>query len=183
MQELINRFLEIPLEYLVLIGILFLLVLITLISLSNTNKKLKKLKNKYNKFMNGLSDRNIEELLNMCIEDVNQVKQKNSDIELKINHIDRLLIQCIQKVGVVRFNAFDNVGSDLSFAIALLDNNDTGVVVSGIYARDSSSTYAKPVSKGKSNYPLSAEEIQAIDIAKKSNVERNYKEKIYVPED
>ncbi len=183
MQEFVQKFLDIPVEYLVLFGFLFLLVLITLVSLSNTNKKLKKLRLKYNKFMNGLSDRNIEELVNNCIDDVNKVKQKNSDIELKINNIDRLLIQCVQKVGIVRFNAFDNVGSDLSFSIALMDNNDTGVVISGIYARDSSSTYAKPVSKGKSNYPLSAEEIQAIDIAKKSNIERNYKEKIYVPED
>ena len=46
--------------------------------------------------------------------------------------------------------------------------------ISGIYARDSSSTYAKPVLSGKSKYSLSAEEIQAIDIARKTNIERNY---------
>jgi len=47
------------------------------------------------------------------------------------------------KVGVVRYNAFDDVGSDLSFSIALLDDNDNGVVISGIYSRESSTTYAK----------------------------------------
>jgi len=124
--------------------------------------------------MNGLSDRNMEELLETCLGSVNSVSAKNRDIELKMNEIERTILQCVQKVGIVRFNAFDNVGSDLSFSIALLDNNDSGVVLSGIYARDSSSTYAKPVSYGKSKYSLSAEEIQAIDIARKTNIERNY---------
>jgi hypothetical protein len=124
--------------------------------------------------MNGLSDRNMEELLEACISNTNAVSAKNRDIELKINGIERTVIQCVQKVGIIRFNAFDNVGSDLSFSIALLDNNDSGVVLSGIYARDSSSTYAKPVSSGKSKYSLSAEEIQAIDIARKTNIERGY---------
>ena len=124
--------------------------------------------------MNGLSDRNMEELLETCVSSVNSVSAKNRELELEINTIERTLLQCIQKVGIVRFNAFDNVGSDLSFAIALLDNNDSGVVISGIYARDTSSTYAKPVSTGKSKYTLSAEEIQAIDIAKKNNIGRNY---------
>jgi hypothetical protein len=124
--------------------------------------------------MNGLSDRNMEELLETCLANINSVSTKNKDIEVKINSIERNLFQCIQKVGIIRFNAFDNVGSDLSFAIALLDNNDSGIVLSGIYARDSSSTYAKPILSGKSKHSLSAEEIQAIDIAKKTNIERNY---------
>jgi hypothetical protein len=106
--------------------------------------------------MNGLSDRNMEELLETCLSTSNSVNAKNREIELQINNIERRLLQCIQKVGIVRFNAFDNVGSDLSFSIALLDNNDSGVVISGIYARDSSSTYAKPVVSGKSKYTLSA---------------------------
>jgi hypothetical protein len=124
--------------------------------------------------MNGLSDRNMEELLENCLSNSNSVSAKNREIELKINEIERNMIQCVQKVGIVRFNAFDNVGSDLSYSIALLDNNDTGIVLSGIYARDSSSTYAKPVLSGKSKYSLSAEEMQAIDIARKTNVERIY---------
>jgi hypothetical protein len=139
-------------------------------------KKTNRLKIKYKKFMSGLSDRNIEELLETCLNTTNSVSGKNKEIELQINNIERKLLQCIQKVGIVRFNAFDNVGSDLSFSVALLDNNDTGVVISGIYARESSSTYAKPVVSGKSKYTLSAEEIQAIDIAKKTNVERSYVE-------
>ena len=156
---------------------LFLLIFIIMI---RTNIRLKKLRAKYNRFMNGNADADmsIEELLEDCIEGINNVNNKNMEIENHINTIERNLMTCIQKVGVVRFNAFDNVGSDLSFSIALLDSNDSGVVLSGLYSRDSSSTYAKPVAAGKSKYPLSAEELKAIDIAKKVHWEKPYLDKM-----
>lgn len=174
MNDFINNILNLKFEILVLFAISFLFIIINCILLISNIKKTNRVKTKYNRFMNGLSDRNMEELLETCVSSVNSVSAKNRELELEINTIERTLLQCIQKVGIVRFNAFDNVGSDLSFAIALLDNNDSGVVISGIYARDTSSTYAKPVSTGKSKYTLSAEEIQAIDIAKKNNIGRNY---------
>lgn len=174
MNDFFNNILNLQFEIQFLFLVSFVFIIINCFLLISNIKKTKKLKTKYSRFMNGLSDRNIEELLDTCLNNLNAVNAKNKDIELKINDIERNLIQCIQKVGIIRFNAFDNVGSDLSFAIALLDNNDSGIVISGIYSRDSSSTYAKPIISGKSKYSLSAEEIQAIDIAKKTNIERNY---------
>lgn len=174
MNDFFNNVLNLNFEILVMFAACFILIIINCLLLFSNIKKTNRIKVKYNRFMNGLSDRNMEELLEKCLESVNFVNNKNREIELKINEIERNLIQCIQKVGIVRFNAFDNVGSDLSFSIALLDNNDSGIVVSGIYSRDSSSTYAKPVSSGKSRYTLSAEEIQAINIAKKTNIEKSY---------
>ena len=76
-----------------------------------------------------------------------------------------LLILLIQKVGVVRYNAFENTGSDLSFALALLDNKDNGIVLNGIFSRESSNLYAKPVISGKSSYSISEEEEKAIEKA------------------
>lgn len=164
-------------EILMVMVVNIIIFLILLILNLSTRSKLKKLKSKYSKFMNGLSDRNIEELLDTCIEGINSIEDKNKEIEKHINYIERNLLQCIQKVGVVRFNAFENVGSDLSFSIALLDNNETGLVISGIYSRDSSATYAKPIVNGKSRYVLSAEEVQALDLAIKSHGERLYTDK------
>lgn len=174
MNDFFNNVLNMQFEILILFAICFAFIIINCILLVSNIKKTNRIKTKYSRFMNGLSDRNMEELLETCIAGTNSVTSKNREIELKINEVERTLIQCVQKVGIVRFNAFDNVGSDLSFAIALLDNNDSGVVISGIYARDSSSTYAKPVMSGNSKYTLSAEEIQAIDIARKMNIEKNY---------
>jgi len=161
-------------ELLIIAGINFLLILILLIMTLSNRSKVKKLKARYEHFMRGLSDRNIEQLIDECIEKVNNVNEKNRDIEFQINRIERNLIHCVQKIGVVRFNAFDNVGSDLSFSVALLDCNDNGIVLSGLYSRDSSATFAKPVVNGNSTYPLSAEEIQAIDIARKTYREYPY---------
>jgi hypothetical protein len=152
----------------------FILVIIILILTLVNFTKIRRLKAKYKSFMSGSDAVNIEELLEECIKRVNNVNIKNKEIENKINGVERNVLNCIQKVGIVRYNAFDNVGSDLSFSIALLDSNDDGVVLSGLYSRESSSTYAKPISSGNSKYVLSAEEIKAIDVAKKIYNEKPY---------
>jgi len=171
MDELFN----ISYELIILIGVNFLILLILLLMIASLRKKIKKLNTKYHKFMNGLSGANIEEVLEDCIDKTNGVIEKNKELEYQLNTLKRNMYYCVQKVGVIRYNAFDDVGSDLSFSIALLDNNDDGVVLSSLYSRDSSSTYAKPVSAGKSKYALSAEEIKAIDLARKTHIS-NYSE-------
>jgi len=72
----------------------------------------------------------------------------------------------IQKVGIVRFNPFKEVGGDQSFSIALLDGDNSGVVITSLYAREENRVYAKPIKEGNSEYPLSEEEKEAIDKAK-----------------
>ena len=169
-------FFGISMEVLILIGVnFFILLVLFLMNLSNRSK-LKKLKLKYNKFMNGLSCASLENVLEDCIDKVNGIMDKNKELEYQINAIEGSMYYCVQKVGVVRYNAFDNVGSDLSFSIALLNNNDDGLVISSLYSRDSSSTYAKPISGGKSKYALSVEELKAIDTARKTHVSSKYTE-------
>lgn len=68
----------------------------------------------------------------------------------------------IQKVGMLRYNAFPDTGSDQSFSVALLDAHGNGLVLTSLYGRTETRTYAKPVQGGKSTYPLSDEEIGAI---------------------
>lgn len=169
MEELLN----ISLGWTILIGVNFLIILILFLMILSGKKKIKKLNTKYKKFMNGLSGANIEEVLEDCIDKANGVIEKNKELEFQLNTMKREMYYCVQKVGVVRYNAFDNVGSDLSFSVALLNNNDDGVVISSLYARDSSSTYAKPVKGGGSKHALSAEEIKAIDLARKTNISNN----------
>jgi hypothetical protein len=71
----------------------------------------------------------------------------------------------IQKVGIVRYNPFSNVGGDQSFSIALLNSNNDGLVVTGLYAEGGSRVYSKPIKNGGSPYTLSKEEVQAIQKA------------------
>ncbi len=71
----------------------------------------------------------------------------------------------VQKVGIVRFNPFREIGGDQSFSIALLDGKDSGIVLTSLYSREGSRVYAKPVQEGVSKYQLSEEEKEAIEKA------------------
>jgi len=71
----------------------------------------------------------------------------------------------LQKVGIVRFNPFSEVGGDQSFSIALLDGSNDGLVITSLYTREDNRVYGKPIKKGKSEYPLSKEEKEAINKA------------------
>lgn len=108
--------------------------------------------------MRGTTAKNIEQLVLDQIDTVevavSRVELINDDLlELK-NQVDK----CIQKHGIMRYNAFKDIGSDLSYTIALLDNFNNGILLTGIYGRNETVSYAKPIESGKSNYPLSDEE-------------------------
>lgn len=142
--------------------ILLIVTTINIIMLTKTNKK-------YIKFMKKLGNgTNLDEMLKDYLEDVKEIKQDNSEIKAYYTKLDSDIASCIQKIGLVRYNAFKDVGSDLSFAIALLDGNDTGVVLNGLYGSDSSNIYAKPIKGGVSTYQLSEEEKYALEIAEQN---------------
>ena len=81
----------------------------------------------------------------------------------------------IQKVGIVRFNPFAEVGSDQSFSIALLDGKNSGIVITSLYSREGNRVYGKPIKNGQSQYSLSKEERKAIEKAKTKNEKGNSK--------
>ena len=120
----------------------------------------------YIKFMKKLGNgKDIDEMLKKYLDNVAEIKQDNSEIKAYYTKLDYDISSSIQKVGLVRYNAFQNVGSDLSFALALLDRENNGIVLNGIYGSESSNIYAKPIKKGESTYQLSDEEREAIEIA------------------
>ncbi len=124
---------------------------------------------KYIRFMKKLGNgSNLDEMLKGYLKDVKEIKKDNSEIKAYYTKLDSDMASCIQKVGLVRYNAFKDVGSDLSFAMALLDGNDTGVVLNGLYGSESSNIYAKPVKAGRSSYQLSEEEKYALEIAEQT---------------
>ncbi|MFH1643493.1 MAG: DUF4446 family protein [Patescibacteria group bacterium] len=113
---------------------------------------------------------NIQEILNV-LRDLEK-KLEKTDKELKSLQKESKL--CLQKIGIVRFNPFSEVGGDQSFSIALLDNNDDGLVITSLYSRGENRVYAKPIKNGNSKYVLSSEEKNAID---KARQEKEYDEK------
>lgn len=147
---------------------LTILFIITFILLIVTLNKMKKIQRKYETFMKK-EDLDLEELLIHYAKKVNKVKDTQLQMEDQIKVLQDRMQYCTQKLGVVRYNAYDTGGANLSFAIALLDEHDNGVVINGIYSRDGSYTYAKPIEKGTSQHNLSDEELEAIARAKNNN--------------
>ena len=128
--------------------------------------KLSALNKKYKIFMEKLGNgKNIEEDLETYLYRVEKVEKQNAEIINYVKTLDQDMSNCIQKVGIVRYNAFKDTGSDLSFTLALLDENNDGVVLNGIYSREMSNIYAKPIKDGKSTYTMSDEEKEAINRA------------------
>ena len=151
-------------------GIVIVLLLAFLILLW----KVISLNKRYKKFMVKLGEgKDIQEDLENYMYRVERVEKQNAEILNQINGLDKDLEGCIQKVGILRYSAFQDTGSDLSFTLALLDEHDDGVVFNGIYSREMSNIYAKPIEKGESRYTLSPEEKEAI----KRAIERYNQEK------
>lgn len=139
--------------------ILLILYICNLVKLNKINKN-------YKIFMKKLGNgNNIDEMLKSYINKVEEVNERNEDIIKYCNRLDKEVSLCIKKIGMVRYSAFKDTGSDLSFALALLNDNNDGVILNGIYSREMSNIYAKQVQEGKTNGKLSEEEKQALEIA------------------
>ena len=143
----------------ILAGVIIILLLAFIILLG----KVIGLNKRYKKFMTKIGDgKDLQEDLENYMYRVERVEKQNAEILNQINNLDKDLEGCIQKVGILRYSAFQDTGSDLSFTLALLDEHDNGVVFNGIYSREMSNIYAKPIENGKSKYTLSEEEQEAI---------------------
>ena len=150
----------------IFLTIMFFIIIILAILYITTVINLRKLRTSYQKFMNKLGNgNNLDEMMKEYMKKVNLVEEKNNEIISYCKVLDDNMKKCTQKIGIVRYNAFKDTGSDLSFSLAILDDYNNGVVLNGIYARDSSNIYAKPVENGNSKYVLSDEEKEAINRA------------------
>ncbi|MGQ9497018.1 MAG: DUF4446 family protein [Desulfotomaculales bacterium] len=115
--------------------------------------------------LRGASSPNLEQILEEYHRFLASVDRRLDTVVARLDAADRTLEQCVRTPSVMRFNAFPDMGSDLSFAIALLDGRADGVVMSSLYGRSESRTYAKPVEKGRSAYHLTDEEKAVLERA------------------
>lgn len=128
---------------------------------------LSSMKRRYRKMMTGVDGANLERMLIGCIDETKAVAEENKEIKEENIRMDALLQTALTRVGVVRFAAFEDMGSDLSYAVALLDSHNNGVVLSSIFGREDSRSYVKPIQDGSSTYTLTGEEEQALKDAMK----------------
>lgn len=147
--------------------ILFSLCIVLFLKIGRERKR-------YDIFMgtNRRPDLNLEMKINSYFESVKEIEQKYGKLLDMVTDMDAIMSENIQKVGIVRYNPFDEMGGNLCFALALLDAKDNGVVINGIHSRTGTFTYAKPIEMGVSTYVLSTEELQAVKMAQENAYQR-----------
>jgi hypothetical protein len=151
-------------EYFIYIGggllaLCFLLILAEHIRLSRMIKK-------YKLLIKGLSEKNIEDLMVSYSDELAELKhQVNGNIISQISSLEGKMTTCLRNIGLVSYNAFENVGNNMSFSLAALDDKKNGLVLTGIYTRENSYVYSKEVSSGQPNKELSKEEKEALSKA------------------
>lgn len=157
-------------NYLIIALILLIALALGLIIFAVVIYRLGKLSNQYKTLMRGVEGKNLEQIILKNTKTLEQVLLKLSIFEDRLASVEEVSKKSVQRVGIVRFNAFSDTGGDLSYALALLDQEGNGVVISSIYGRDDARTYAKPLKQGKSSYQLSTEEEKAIMLTLKDEI-------------
>lgn len=160
-----NYWMQLVLPYLPYLGVVTLLVSVVLLALMfyivgeirRLDRRLRRLA--------GVGE--IEDLSNVLerFRDLKEVQERIERLEEKTGHILQSLESTLCRVGMVRFNAFPDTGSELSFALAVLSKEGDGFILTSLYSREETRVFLKPVKRGRALYRLSEEEEKALHIA------------------
>ena len=144
--------------FLVFFVLVATLVLIELIWIFRTEKRLKR-------FFLGKKAKDLEDTINILENDILNLKKHKDNTEKELLEINRKLKKSIRGLETIRFNPFPDQGSNQSFAIGMLNEENDGIVLSSLYSRERMSIFAKPIKNGKSEYELTTEEKEALQKA------------------
>jgi hypothetical protein len=127
--------------------------------------QLSALKRRFATALSSATGDSIEAVLGQHLQRVEAVDERLSTLNAEYQRLSVTNSLASQKISIVRFNPFEDTGGDQSFCLAVLDAHNSGYVLSSIHGREGTRVYVKPVDFGKSKYPLSAEEQQALTLA------------------
>ena len=154
-----------------IIGML-ILMLAMLIYIHSLHKKQNQLEKKYRAFMRGgRNAKSLDEALENKIKSLDTITDVTDTYDTRIRHLERCFDQTFQKMGIVKYDAFKEMGGKLSFACALLNAKNDGFVINSIYSKEGCYNYIKEIIKGESYLPLGEEETEALETAKRYGLE------------
>lgn len=144
-----------------IIGLLVLIVILLIINIVSLNK-IKKLRMKYDSFLMGKNAETLEDSILTRFDELDKLSRDNKQKSGQISDIKENLKIVYQKCGIVKYDAFNEMGGKLSFSLALLNDNNTGFVINAMHSREGCYTYIKEIINGESYIPLGEEEKQAV---------------------
>ncbi|HJB33614.1 MAG TPA: DUF4446 family protein, partial [Candidatus Blautia merdipullorum] len=124
-----------------------------------------RLKSSYNTFMKGKDGKTLEESFKERFSEVEAILKITKQNRLDIREMSKHTEKNYQKMGIVKYDAFNEMGGKLSFAIAMLDGNNSGWILNAMHSREGCYTYVKEILKGESFVELAEEEAEALDKA------------------
>jgi len=154
------------LEYLpIVVAVLLLLFLIVLILLIVQMNKTTKLKKRLDKFVLGKDGNSLEQDIISLYEDnkflKNSTEKNRSDIKTLFKNMEGTF----QKMGLIKYDAFNQMGGQLSFCLALLDENNNGFIINSVHSTEGCYSYTKEIKNGESSIDLGKEEKEALSMA------------------
>lgn len=156
---------EIGIDPIIYILLLFILVIVLIVLFIVQMNRYKKLDERFRAFMTGADGASLEEKMAILFKDVRKLKEHDLIHKKDITDMRHVLLSCFQKVGIVKYDAFREMGGQLSFSIAMLDQEDNGFVMNSVHSASSSYVYTKEIENGRSAIELSDEEKEALKIA------------------
>ena len=131
---------------------------ILFISMIKHRIKYRRLFKSYDNFMAGKTARNMEDIIILQRKDIRSLKTESRQNREAIRELNRLTRNCLQKIGVLKYDAFEGMGGKLSFALCILDYRDTGYILNSIHSRETTFSYIKIVENGQTDQILTEEE-------------------------
>jgi hypothetical protein len=147
------------------VGLLALLVVLLVIVVVVHGARLSRAVRAYRHLVRNGDGGSLAEALAAHVDRVDGVGRRLDELTMLHGGLERRSRSSLQHIGLVRFNPFEDTGSDQSFAIALLDDRRDGIVISSLHGRSNTRVFAKPVENGASRHTLSDEEAEAIRVA------------------
>lgn len=145
--------------------VLLILLIACLVFLLLALRRVKRIETRFNRLMDNVSEENVAGMLVEYLGTVRTTAAAVQSMQSEHDRIAQIVPRAIRHVGLIRFSPFHDTGGDQSFALALLDGNRDGVIVTALHSRSESRLYAKPVEGGRSTYTLTPEEREAMDRA------------------
>lgn len=155
-------------EQVILIAVLALAIL-SVVLLTSTIillVKVSSLTKKYNAFMKGSDGHTLESTILTRFKEIDILKEESKYTSEKLNIACETLITAYQKIGIIKYDAFKEMGGKLSFSLCMLDDENNGFILTSMHTREGCYTYIKEIIKGESFVILSAEERKALEEAK-----------------
>ena len=132
----------------ILVLLLMVLVLILIVVFLNVSLALHRLNRKYTMFMKGADGQSLERMFSQKMKEFERLARANEDNSLELRQMKSVLKKTPTKYGIVKYDAFDDVGGKLSFALAMLDAENTGFILNAIHSRDNCFFYIKEIVNG-----------------------------------